>query len=119
MNLNRNLNAATAAAFLLAGLALSAAPAGAAPGPSGPDTLSNDSPTSVTHTGVGKATVKDANGIKFVTHYEDDWHATSKYPAKSCTKEWAITQHYPILGQKFTVTDCQGNKKSFTFQAHT
>ncbi len=101
----------TAAALLAAALA-TAAPANAAPAPGG---LSADSPTSAKITANGWANLTDNDGIKTVTHFEDAFHSYTEGPASTCTKTWKVAQHYPIDGQKFTVTDCKGFKKSFTY----
>ena len=104
--------AALLAATLTAGL-LAATPAGAAPAP-----LSADSPTSAVITVNGWANLTDNDGIKTVTHYADAFHSYTEGPATTCTKTWKVAQHYPIDGQKFTVTDCKGFKKSFTYHVN-
>jgi hypothetical protein len=108
MNITAKTAAASALAVLGAGV-LAAAPAAAA----GP--LSADSPTSAVITANGWANLTDADGIKTVTHYADAFHSYTEGPATACTTSWKVAQHYPIDGQKFTVTDCKGFKKSFTF----
>jgi hypothetical protein len=112
-----NLNAATAAAFILAGLALSAAPAGAAPAPNGPGDWSADSPTSVTFPNPGTANISDANGIATVVHWKDANHSTTVGAPHKCQTSWTgVHPEYGYdIGEKFQVIDCQGFKKTFYF----
>ena len=101
----------TAAALLATALA-TAAPADAAPAPAG---ITADSPTTAKITANGWAHLSDNDGIKTVTHFQDAHHSYTEGPASSCTKTWKVAQHFGIDGQKFTVTDCKGFKKSFTY----
>ena len=112
--MNATKTAATLAATLTLGL-LAATPANAAPSP---DKLSADSPTSAVITANGWANLTDNDGIKTVTHYSDAFHSYTEGPASTCTKTWKVAQHFPIDGQKFTVTDCKGFKKSFTYHVN-
>lgn len=107
----------TAAALLAAGLFASSAAAAPAPQP-GPGTLSADSPTSMVYTGPGKAKVSDANGIRRVVQFKDQWHSTTTYLSNACVTSLSVSQHYPVEGQKFSVTDCSGNVRTFAFQTN-
>lgn len=122
MNLTAKTVAATLALAAALTAGLSAAPALAAPAPvDGPAKISAgaDSPTYLSDQKIGQATVNDLNGIKTVTWYSaDNWHSYTSAPATSCTKTWTIAEHFGYEGEKFSVTDCKGNKKTFHFLAN-
>jgi hypothetical protein len=99
-------------AALATGLLTLTAPAGAAP-----DDISANSPTSVKHLGVGKAEIKDADGLKLITHYLDANHSHTTGFVGSPTSR-IVTQYYPIEGQKAVVTDAKGYKHTFYFLAN-
>ncbi|MGQ0845404.1 MAG: hypothetical protein ACT4QF_14865 [Sporichthyaceae bacterium] len=109
--------ATTAVALLAAGFFAASAEAAPAPQP-GPGGLSADSPTSMSYTGMGKAKVTDANGIRRVVQYKDQFHATTTYSSNACVTSLSVSQHYPIDGQKFKVVDCSGNERTFAFQVN-
>lgn len=109
--------AATAIALLTAGFFAGSAAAAPAPQP-GPGGLSADSPTSMSYTGPGKAKVTDANGIRRITQYSDQHHGTTTYLSNACVTSLSVSQYYPIDGQKFSVTDCSGNVRTFAFQVN-
>lgn len=117
--MNVKIAATATAALLAAGFITTSAAAAPMPQPGPNDKLSADSPTSMSYTGLGKAKVTDANGIRRVVQYEEQFHGTTTYMSDSCVKTVNVTQYYPIDGQKFSVTDCSGNVRSFKFQVTT
>lgn len=118
MNLTAKTAALTSAfASVLAAGLMAATPALAAPadGP-GPGTISDktaNSPTYLTNVKIGGATVKDADGIRWVRRYKDQWHSASQ--GGNCAKSLNVVQK---LGHSntFKVVDCKGVEKTFYFQ---
>ena len=105
--------AAALTAALATGLLTFAAPASAGID----DFTAPNSPTSVKHLGVGKAEIKDADGLKLITHFGDaNQSYTTGFLGSPTTQ--VIFQHYPIQPQKAVVTDAKGYKHTFYFQAN-
>ncbi|MGQ0466943.1 MAG: hypothetical protein ACT4QG_16685 [Sporichthyaceae bacterium] len=116
--MNVKIAATATAALLAAGFFATSAAAAPMPQP-GPGNLTADSPSSIVHQGAGKAKVSDANGIARIVQIKDQFHSTTTYLNQPCNNpktSLVVTQHYPINNQQFSVVDCMGNSRTFTFQ---
>lgn len=101
------LNLATAAVFVVGGLALSAAPAhGTGTAPQG------GHPTEFGYSSIGTMTVFDGDGIRKVVHRK----GTKKfveYPAYACKKSFTVRKHFKVNTENAVAVDCDGNRTSF------